>query len=187
MEEEIQHCLEVLRKGGIILYPTDTVWGIGCDAKNEKAVQRIYEIKKRADSKSMVILVNREDELNKYVREVPAVAWDLLEMSEKPLTIIYDNAGSLAPGVLAADGSAAIRVTKDVFCNKLVYKFGKPIVSTSANRSNQPTPLNFSEISDEIKNAVDYVVKYRQNDMQKAQPSQIISLKSNGQIKIIRK
>lgn len=187
MDHEIQNCLEVLRKGGIILYPTDTVWGIGCDAKNEKAVQRIYEIKKRADSKSMIMLVHREDELNKYVRDVPAMAWDLIEMSEKPLTIIYDNAGSLAPNVIAADGTAAFRVCKEVFCNKLLYKFGKPIISTSANISGQPTPQNFAEISDEIKKAVDYVVDYRQNDLNKGQPSQIISLKSNGQIKIIRK
>ena len=187
MEEEIQNCLEILRKGGIILYPTDTVWSIGCDAKNEQAVQRIYEIKKRVDAVSMIILVNREDELNKYVREVPAVAWDLLEMSETPLAIIYENAGSLAPGLLGTDGSAAISVTKDVFCNKLVYKFGKPIVSAAANISGQPTPQKFSEISDEIKKAVDYVVKHRQNDLQKGQPMQIISLKSNGQIKIIKK
>lgn len=187
MENDIQKCLEVLRKGGIILYPTDTIWGIGCDAKNEKAVQRIYEIKKRIDSKSLIILVDHENQLNKYVRDVPAVAWDLIELSEKPLTIIYDDGGSLAPNVLAEDGSVAIRVCKDEFCKKLIYKFGKPIVSTSANISGEPSPNNFSEISSEIKIAVDYIVTWRQHENKKSQPSKIVKLKNNGEIKIIRK
>lgn len=187
MENDIQKCLEVLRKGGIILYPTDTVWGIGCDAKNEKAVQRIYEIKKRTDSKSMIILIDHEDQLNKYVRDVPAVAWDLIELSENPLTIIYDDGGSLAPNVLAEDKSVAIRVCKDEFCKKLIYKLGKPIVSTSANISGEPTPQTFDEISDVIKKAVDYVVTLRHHEQKKSQPSKIIRLRNNGEIKIIRK
>ncbi|MEO8149187.1 MAG: L-threonylcarbamoyladenylate synthase [Bacteroidia bacterium] len=186
MENDIQKCLEVLRKGGVILYPTDTVWGIGCDAKNEKAVQRIFEIKKRTDSKSLIILVDHENQLNKYVREVPAIAWDLIELAEDPLTIIYDDAGSMAPNVFAEDGSVGIRICKDEFCKKLIYKFGKPIVSTSANISGERWPENFSQITDEIKNAVDYVVTWRQNEMKKSKPSKIIKLKVNGEFKIIR-
>ncbi len=187
MEEDIQQCLEVLRKGGIILYPTDTIWGIGCDARNEKAVQRVFDIKKRSDSKSLIVLVDHENQLNKYVREVPAVAWDLIEFAEDPLTIIYDNAGSLAPNVLADDGSLGIRVCKDEFCKKLIHKLGRPLVSTSANVSGEPAPENFSQISDDIRNNVDYVVKWRQDERKRSQPSKIIKLKTNGEIKIIRK
>ncbi len=186
MDADVQQCLEVLRKGGTILYPTDTVWGIGCDAKNENAVKRVYEIKKRSDSKSLIVLIDREEMLNKYVREVPPVAWDLMAYTHKPLTIIYDNAGSLSPNVFAEDGSLAIRVCKDEFCSKLIYKFGRPIVSTSANVTGEPAPKSFNEVSDEIKNSVDYIVKWRQNDLRQAKPSTIIRLKVNGEIKIIR-
>ena len=187
MEEDIIQCLETLKRGGIILYPTDTVWGIGCDARNEKAVERIYQIKKRSDSKSLIVLVDNDSMLNKHVSEVPEVAWDMIEFSEKPLTVIYDKAFHLAENVIAPDGSCGIRITTDDFCKKLIHKFGRPVVSTSANISGENTPQNFSDISPEIKNQVDYIVKHRQHDPKKSKPSTIIRIKNNGEFSIIRK
>jgi len=184
---EINKCNEVLRQGGIILYPTDTIWGIGCDATNEKAVARIYELKKREDSKSMIILLDTEARLLSYVREVPEAAWDLMEYSEKPLTIIYPDAKNLAPNVIAEDKTIGIRVTKDEFCVKLIGKFKKPIVSTSANISGSPSPANFSMIEKEILEGVDYIVNLRQNEKTASNPSSIIKLGLRGEFKIIRK
>ncbi|HEV7231060.1 MAG TPA: L-threonylcarbamoyladenylate synthase [Bacteroidia bacterium] len=186
-EEEFQKCIQVLRSGGTILYPTDTVWGIGCDAKNEKAVEKVYAIKQRSDSKSLIVLLHDESMLNKYVHEVPGVAWDLIELSEKPLTIIFDQVGGMAPNVVAADGSCGIRICKEEFCNRLLHKFGRPLVSTSANISGKPTPHNFREISEEIRNAVDYVVDWRREENAQFEPSTIMRLKNDGQIEIIRK
>jgi L-threonylcarbamoyladenylate synthase len=186
-EEEFQKCIEVLRSGGTILYPTDTVWGIGCDAKNEKAVEKVYAIKQRSDSKSLIVLLHDESMLNKYVHEVPGVAWDLIELSEKPLTIIFDQVGGMAPNVVAADGSCGIRICKEEFCNRLLHKFGRPLVSTSANISGKPTPHNYREISEEIRNAVDYVVDWRREENAQFEPSTIMRLKNDGQIEIIRK
>jgi L-threonylcarbamoyladenylate synthase len=186
-EAEFQKCIEVLRSGGTILYPTDTVWGIGCDATNQVAVEKVFAIKGRPDSKSLIVLLREESLLNKYVHEVPAVAWDLLEFSDKPLTIIYDRVGGMAPGVIATDGSCGIRVCKEAFCNRLLHKFGRPLVSTSANKSGEPTPLNFRQISDEIKDAVDYVVNWRQDDFTESQPSSIMKIKENGEFTMIRK
>lgn len=175
-----------MNQGGVILYPTDTVWGIGCDATNEEAVRRVYEIKRRADSKAMLVLVDSSVKVDFYVRDVPDVAWDLIDLADKPLTIIYEGARNLAPNLLAADGSVGIRVTHEDFSKRLCQQFRKAIVSTSANVSGEPSPANFSEISDEIKAAVDYVVNVRQEEKGHPKPSSIIKLGQGGLIKIIR-
>lgn len=187
MIEDIKAALAVLQKGGVILYPTDTIWGLGCDAGNEEAVKRIYNIKNRIDSKSMLVLMENAALLERYVLEVPEVAYDLIELSEKPLTIIYDGAKNLAKNLIAEDGSIGIRLTTEDFSSDLIRRFKRPIVSTSANISGKPSPACFDEIEQEIIDAVDYVVKYRQDDVQKAVPSGIIKLGRGGEIKIIRK
>ena len=151
MEDDIKKACEIMEKGGIILYPTDTIWGIGCDATNEDAVKRVYEIKKRIDSKALIVLVDKPVKVEFYVREVPEIAWDLIDVANKPLTIVYPNARNLATNVLADDGSVGIRITQETFSRKLCERFRKAIVSTSANVSGQPAPTNFNEISDEIK------------------------------------
>ena len=186
MNEEIKKACQVMREGGVILYPTDTIWGIGCDATNEEAVRRVYEIKRRADSKAMLVLVDSAVKVDFYVQDVPEVAWDLIEVSDKPLTIIYSGARNLAPNLLAEDGSVGIRVTGEEFSKRLCQQFRKAIVSTSANVSGQPSPQNFSEISEEIKAAVDYIVDYRREETTQAKPSSIIKLDKGGVIKIIR-
>lgn len=171
----------------MILYPTDTIWGIGCDATNAEAVKRVYEIKRRMDSKAMLVLVDSPVKVDFYVRDVPEVAWDLIELTDKPLTIIYDGARNLAENLLAEDGSVGIRVTNEVFSKRLCQQFRKAIVSTSANISGEPSPGNFGEISEEIKQAVDYIVGYRQEEKGHPAPSSIIKLGKGGEIKIIRK
>ena len=175
-----------MRDGGVILYPTDTIWGIGCDATNEDAVRRVYEIKQRQDSKAMLVLVDSSVKVDFYVRDVPEVAWDLIDLADKPLTIIYSGARNLAANLLAEDGSVGIRVTNEDFSKRLCQQFRKAIVSTSANISGQPSPKNFSEISEEVKSAVDYIVGYRQEEMSNPKPSSIIKLDKGGVIKIIR-
>jgi L-threonylcarbamoyladenylate synthase len=187
MNEDIQKALEVLMKGGVILYPTDTVWGLGCDATNEAAVKRIYEIKQRDDSKSMLVLMDDAGRVASYVRDMPSIAYDLMEANDQPMTLIYPGAKNLAKNLIAEDGSIGIRVATDEFCRKLLYRFRKPIVSSSANISDSPSPANFGEISAEIKTAVDYVVKWRQNDSNKRKPSSIIKLGPKGEVEIIRK
>lgn len=186
MKDEIKKACEVMQKGGIVLYPTDTVWGIGCDATNEEAVKKVFEIKKRADSKAMLVLVDSSVKVDFYVQDVPNVAWDLIDMTTKPLTIIYDGARNLASNLIAEDGSVGIRVTSEEFSKQLCFRFRKAIVSTSANISGQPSPAVFSEISEEIKDAVDYVVDYRRDEKEAAKPSSIIKLGKGGTIKIIR-
>lgn len=186
MKDEIKKACEVLQKGGVILYPTDTVWGIGCDATNEEAVRRVYEIKKRADSKAMLVLVDSPVKVDFYVKDVPMVAWDLIEMATRPLTIIYDGARNLAPNLIAEDGSVGIRVTNEEFSRQLCFRFRKAIVSTSANVSGEPAAAVFSEISEEILNAVDYVVDYRREETGHPKPSSIIRLGAGGVVKIIR-
>jgi L-threonylcarbamoyladenylate synthase len=187
MYDDLKKAVEVLQNGGIILYPTDTIWGIGCDATNEKAVQKIYEIKKREDSKSMLVLMENINLLERYVDEIPEVAFDLIELSEKPVTIIYDGAKNLAKNLIASDGSIGIRISSENFTRQLIQRFKKPIVSTSANISGDPSPANFSGINDKIKSSVDYVVKYRQDDFKKSVASSIIKLGKGGEVKIIRK
>jgi len=185
--EDIVKAVEVLRSGGIILYPTDTIWGIGCDATNPEAVKRIYEIKQRTDAKSMLVLMENPNLLNSYITEVPEIAWDLIEVADNPLTIIYPGAKNLAPNLVAADGSIGIRITTEPFTQQLIQRFRKPVVSTSANISGQKSPRNFSEINGEIKPLVDYIVAYRQDDQSQSTPSGIIKLGVGGQIEIIRK
>jgi len=186
MMDEIKKACEVMRQGGVILYPTDTVWGIGCDATNEEAVSKVYTLKQREDSKAMLVLVDNAVKVDFYVKEVPPVAWDLLEVATNPLTIIYSGARNLAPNLLAEDGSVGIRVTEEEFSKQLCFRFRRAIVSTSANISGEPSPKTFAEISDELKHRVDYIVNYRQNDKQKHKPSSIIKLGPTGEIKIIR-
>ena len=175
-----------MREGGVILYPTDTIWGIGCDATNEDAVRRVYEIKQRQDSKAMLVLADSSVKVDFYVQDVPEVAWDLIDLADKPLTIIYSGARNLAANLLAEDGSVGIRVTNEDFSKRLCQQFRKAVVSTSANISGQPSPRNFSEISEEVKSAVDYIVGYRQEEMSNPKPSSIIKLVKGGVIKIIR-
>ncbi len=186
MIEDIKAALEVLLKGGVILYPTDTIWGLGCDASNEEAVKRIYDIKNRVDSKSMLVLMENDSLLDRYVDEVPDIAFDLIELTDKPLTIIYDGAKNLAKNLVAEDGSIGIRITKEAFSSDLIRRFKRPVVSTSANVSGKPSPACFDEIDRQIIDAVDYVVKYRQDDRKKAVPSSIMKLGKSGEIKIIR-
>jgi len=186
VEEEIKKALDVLWDGGIILYPTDTIWGIGCDATNEKAVKRIYEIKEREDSKSMLVLVDNANKIPSYVEEMPEVAWDLIEVTDKPLTIIYPNAKNLANSLLPSEKTIGIRVSSEAFTQKLIQRFKRPIVSTSANISGESNPSNFSEIDEELKQRVDYVVNYRQDEKKKFAPSGIILLGIGGEVKIIR-
>ena len=186
MYDDIKKAVEVLRAGGVILYPTDTVWGLGCDATNESAVKRIFEIKKRVDTKPMLVLVDNPTKIQAYVEEMPDIAWDLIEFSEKPLTIIYPDAKGFAKGLVADDKSIGIRVTNEEFSKKLCGQFRKPIVSTSANISGQDTPVNFSQIAADIKSKVDYIVNYRQNEFSKVNPSSIIKLGSGNLIEIIR-
>ena len=186
MKEDIRKACEVLQKGGVILYPTDTIWGIGCDATNAEAVKRVYEIKKRADSKAMLVLVDSDVKVDFYVKDVPEVAWDLIQYATKPLTVIYDNARNLAPNLIGEDGSVGIRVTSEEFSKQLCFRFRKALVSTAANISGEPAPASFSEIQDEIKQAVDYIVGYRQDEPAGAKPSSILKLGKGGVIKIIR-
>lgn len=186
MHDDIKKALEVLKNGGIILYPTDTIWGIGCDATNEKAVDRIYQIKKRVDTKSMQVLMENPALLERYITEVPEIAWDLVEVATTPLTVIYQGAKNLAKNLIAEDGSIGIRFTKEAFTMQLLQRFRRPLVSTSANVSGEKPPAFFDEISEEIKNQVDFIVGYRQNDTTPSQPSSIIKLGVGGRIDIIR-
>lgn len=186
-ELDIKNAVEVMRKGGVILYPTDTIWGIGCDATNADAVRRVYEIKKREDSKALICLVDSANRMQRYFRKVPEVAWELVDYATKPLTLILDGAVNVAPNLLAEDGSLGIRVTHEEFSRQMCYRFQKAIVSTSANISGEPSPQNFYDIPEEIKEQMDYVVSFRRGEKTKAQPSQIIKLTEDGQIKIIRR
>ncbi len=185
--EDIKTAVQTLRRGGLILYPTDTIWGIGCDASNEEAVRRIFQLKQREDSKAMICLVDNANRMQRYLRQVPDVAWDLVEFAEKPLTLILDGAVNLAPSLIAEDGSVGIRVTRENISHELCYRYERAIVSTSANISGAPSPSCFAEISEEIKKGVDYIMLSRQNDLSKSKPSQIIKLGLDGQIQIIRK
>ena len=183
---DIRQAVEVMRQGGVILYPTDTVWGIGCDATNAEAVKRVYEIKKRDDSKALICLVDSDVRMQRYFRNVPEVAWDLIDIAEKPTTVILDNANGFAPNLIAEDGSVAIRVTREEFSKELCYRFQKPIVSTSANISGEPAAQNYRDISEEILNAVDYVCTTRRQEHKPHTPSSIIKLSPDGEVKIIR-
>ena len=184
--DDISNALKVLRAGGVILYPTDTIWGLGCDATNARAVSRIYDIKQRADSKSLIILVNSISMLERYVDNPPEVALQLAELSNKPLTIVYDRGRSLAEGVASADGSVGVRICSDPFCDELITAFRRPLVSTSANISGTDAPALFDEISEEIITAADYVCLYRQYDRSRLSASSVIRISGNGAVKILR-
>lgn len=184
-EIDIEQCLKVLNDGGLILYPTDTVWGIGCDATNEKAVEKVYALKKRSDEKAMIVLVADESDIVKHVAAPDLQVFDHLQKTKRPTTVIYDGAIGFAGNLVAKDGSIAIRICSDSFCKHLIKRFRKPIVSTSANISGQPAAKNFAEISPEIKAGVDYIVHYRQNDIKVAEPSALIKWK-NGKVEILR-
>ncbi len=186
-EEDIKNAVKVLREGGVILYPTDTVWGIGCDATNAKAVAKVYDIKHRDDSKALICLVDSDARLQRYVRNVPAVAWELLDAAIKPTTVILDDATNLAPNLIAEDGSIALRITREAFSHELCYRFQKAIVSTSANISGEPAAQNYRDISEEILNSVDYVCWSRRQEHKPHTPSSIIRLKPDGEVTIIRK
>ena len=186
MDEDIKKCIEVLNCGGLILYPTDTIWGIGCDATCEEAVKKVFALKQRADNKAMIVLLDSAEHLDHYVVDVPEMALELLDVAVKPLTIVYDGAFNVARNLLGENDSLGIRVPHDTFCQRLCAEFGKPIVSTSANVSGTPSAKTFSEISDYIKHGVDYVVNYRQGDNVPGAASNIIILHSDGTFKIIR-
>lgn len=186
-EDDIKKAIEVMRQGGVILYPTDTVWGIGCDATNAEAVAKVYALKRRDDSKALICLVDSDNRLQRYVRNVPDVAWQLIEAVEKPTTLILDGAVNLAPNLIAEDGSIGIRVTKEAFSRELCYRFQKAIVSTSANVSGDPAAQNYCDISQEILDGVDYVCQSRRQEHKPHTPSSIIKLAADGEVTIIRK
>ena len=185
-ENDIQNCLTVLQNGGIILYPTDTIWGIGCDATNETAVAKIYALKKRPDEKSMLVLVADERQLNQYITLPHPEITEYLKAAAKPTTVIYEGAVNLADNLISSDGSIGIRVVNDEFCKQLIKRFRKPIVSTSANISGEPAPQIFADITAAIKNGVDYVVPHRQSETKAASPSAIIKRNADGTVHIIR-
>jgi len=187
MDHDVVAAIEVLKSGGVILYPTDTIWGIGCDATNETAIDRIYQLKRRTDTKSMLVLVDTLTRIEQYVQEIPEIAFQLLEVADKPMTIIYPGARNLAKNLIGQDGSIGIRLVKDEFCIRLLSRIKRPLVSTSANLSGQSSPLTYKDIVDEIKSGVDYVVKWRQNDHRSARPSSIVKVYVNGVIEILRK
>lgn len=186
LDDDIKAALEVLNKGGLILYPTDTIWGLGCDATNPEAVEKIYKLKQRSDSKALIVMIDTMAKLNYFVEEVPDIAFDFIELSTKPMTIIYDHGRNVANNLLLDDGSLAIRVSEERFSKTLCARLKKPLVSTSANISGQPSPRFFDEISDEIKSQVDYIVRYRQDDKTPSLPSSIIKVSRGGQTKVIR-
>ena len=185
-KEDMAEAVRVLKAGGVILYPTDTIWGLGCDATNAEAVERIYRIKQRQDSKALIVLADSEAMISRYVAEVPEVAWDVIELATRPTTVIFDRGLNLAPNLLAQDGSVGIRLSREAFSSQLCFHLRKPIVSTSANVSGQPSPRIFREIIEEIRQQVDYVVRYRQDDITPASPSSVIKLGRGGEVKIIR-
>lgn len=186
MQDEIVKAYEVIKEGGIILYPTDTVWGIGCDATNVEAVAKIYKLKQRAETQSMIVLMNGEKMMYNVFKEIPEVAWQIMDLSENPTTLVLDNPRNVAPNLIAPDKTLGIRIIKEPFCFKLLERMKKPLVSTSANISGQPTPKSFKEISPEIIKGVDYVVNLHKDKIA-GKPSTIIKLTSDSQVKVIRK
>ena len=186
LDEEIRHAVDLLKDGKIMLYPTDTIWGIGCDATNTKAVQRIYKLKNRDDSKSMIILLDKAEKLSDYLEKVPPMAFDLIENSRSPLTIVYQEAKNISKKLIAPDGTIAIRIVKGRFTARVIDLLGKPIVSTSANISGQPSATTFDQISEEVKQQVDYVVEHFRDRTRTLKASTIIKLEENGRFTIIR-
>lgn len=187
LTSEVEQAARVLLGGGVIVYPTDTIWGIGCDATDPAAVEKVFALKKRTESKSLIVLVDSQDSLLRTVRTVPEPAWDIIRYAERPVTIIYDHPVGVAANALAEDGSLGIRVTSDEFCRQLIRKIRRPLISTSANVSGEPSPASFADISGEILSGADYVVKYRQDDRSSAQASTIIKLTDDCRVTVIRK
>lgn len=187
IQEDIKRAVEAMRNGGVILYPTDTVWGIGCDATNAEAVAKVYKIKKRDDSKALICLVDSDSRLQRYVRDIPNVAWELLDCTDKPTTVILDGAVNLADNLIAEDGSIAMRITNEPFSKELCYRFQKAVVSTSANISGEPAAQNYCDISQDLLDSVDYVCWSRRQEHKPHTPSSIIKLSKSGEVKIIRK
>lgn len=185
-EQIVDETVECLKNGGVILYPTDTIWGLGCDATKPKAIEKIYKIKQRPENKSLIILLDQIEHLKDYVKEVPLFAEELIKKAENPLSIIYPNAKNLAKNVVAANGTICIRVTSNMFCKDVIKKFGKPITSTSANISQEKSPVFYTQISDDIKNSVDYIVDLYQNIVNEPKASTIIKIELDGSYQIIR-
>ncbi|MES2278360.1 MAG: L-threonylcarbamoyladenylate synthase [Bacteroidota bacterium] len=187
LKDEVAKALKVLQDGGIILYPTDTIWGIGCDATNTEAVKKIYALKQRDEAKSMIILLDIDNKLQSYVSQVPDIAYDLMEYAEHPLTLVMPSAKNLSPALIGEDGSIGVRVTNHEFCKQLIQRLRKPLVSTSANISGEASPKNFSQISAEIIDGVDYVVDLEQHDMSEKRPSTIMRLEADGRFEFLRR
>ncbi len=187
LKDEVNKAFEVLKNGGLILYPTDTIWGIGCDATNAEAVDKVYKLKGRAEDKSLIVLLDNDNKLQSYIKEVPELAYDLIEYAENPLTIIYSGAQNLAPNAIAKDGSIGIRIVKHDFCQQLLQRFRKPLISTSANTSGNPSPSTFDDIEDIILKGVDYVVNWDQDNRKENKPSTIMKLEPGGLFSFIRK
>ena len=182
---DLTQAIETLQSGGTLLYPTDTIWGIGCDATNPEAIKKIFDIKKREQNKSLIILVESEKRLQDLV-DVPEMAWQIIDLSEKPVTIVYENPKNLPKELLAEDGSVGIRIVKNEYCKKLISKLNKPLVSTSANLSGQKSPMKFSDISEEIKNSVNYIVEDNHDKVSEFSGSSVIKVWNNNQIKVLR-
>src|ERR1700744_698291 len=187
LRDEVAKAFKIVQEGGIILYPTDTIWGIGCDATNTEAVKKIYQLKQRDEAKSMIILLDTDNKLESYIREVPAIAYDLIEYAEKPLTLVMPGSKNISPALIAADGSVGVRVAKHDFCQQLIQRLRKPLVSTSANISGKPSPQYFSQIDQEIIDGVDYVVDIDQHSMEIKNPSTIMRLEPNGTFVFLRR
>ncbi|MBU1369787.1 MAG: threonylcarbamoyl-AMP synthase [Bacteroidetes bacterium] len=185
-EEEIEAAVKILKEGKVMLYPTDTIWGLGCDATNPKAVEKIYKIKRRSENKSLIALIDSEERLTQYVKVVPAIAYDLIHNAANPISIVYPGAQNLAKNAIGSDKTVCIRITTHEFCKEVVKRFGKAIASTSANLSGQPTPLIFNQISDEIKQAVDHIVGLYQDELKLPKASTIIKLETDGSFEILR-
>jgi len=186
-KDEVAKALKVVQEGGTILYPTDTIWGIGCDATNTEAVQKIYKLKQRDEAKGMIILLDTENKLESYINEMNPLAYDLLEYAENPLTLIMPGAKNISPALIGADGSVGIRISKHPFCQQLIQRLRKPLVSTSANVSGEPSPQYFAQIAPEIIDGVDYVVDIEQHNMEIKKPSTIMRLAPDGKFEFIRR
>lgn len=185
-EEEIEAAVKILKEGKVMLYPTDTIWGLGCDATNAKAVEKIYKIKRRSENKSLITLIDSDERLKTYVKKVPEIAYDLIRNAANPISIVYPGAQNLAKNVVGADKTVCIRVTSNEFCKEVVKRFGKALVSTSANISGQPAPLIFTQISEEIKKSVDHIVGLHQDELKLPKASTIIKLEADGKFEILR-
>lgn len=187
LKDEVTKALKIVRDGGIILYPTDTIWGIGCDATNTEAIKKIFALKQRDEAKSMIILLDVDNKLQGYVSDVAEIAYDLMEYAESPLTLVMPGAKNISPAIISADGSIGVRITSHDFCKQLIQRLRKPLVSTSANISGEASPKNFGQISPQIIDGVDYVVDLEQHDMSEKKPSAIMRLQPNGRFEFLRR